>query len=252
MNQQSVALSVENVTKRFGGVTALKDVSFVLKVGECHALIGPNGAGKTTFFNVITGELRPDKGQIFLFGKNITHTSVQERVQLGLARTYQVVNLFEGLTVKESIVLGLRKFWSSKFASTTRISSIRRCVDEEVERLATQVGLVDCLASRVRALSHGDKRKLDIALALATKPRVLLLDEPVAGLTAAERVNLGELLHRMLEETDLSIVLVEHDVSFAFELSDRVTVLDHGTVIFEGSPDEVRSSEIVMKLYFGE
>jgi len=252
MNQQSVALSVENVAKRFGGVIALNDVSFVLKVGECHALIGPNGAGKTTFFNVITGELSPDKGQIFLFGKDITHVSVQERVQLGLARTYQVVNLFEGLTVKESIVLGLRKFWNSSFASITRISPIRLCVDEEVERLATQVGLVDRLASRVRALSHGDKRKLDIALALATKPRVLLLDEPTAGLTAAERANLGELLHRMLEETDLSIVLVEHDVSFAFELSDRVTVLDHGTVIFEGSPDEVRNSEIVMKLYFGE
>jgi len=252
MNQQSVALSVENVTKRFGGVIALNDVSFVLKVGECHALIGPNGAGKTTFFNVITGELSPDKGRIFLFGKDITHVSVQERVQLGLARTYQVVNLFEGLTVKESIVLGLRKFWNSSFASITRISPIRLCVDEEVERLATQVGLVDRLASRVRALSHGDKRKLDIALALATKPRVLLLDEPTAGLTAAERANLGELLHRMLEETDLSIVLVEHDVSFAFELSDRVTVLDHGTVIFEGSPDEVRNSEIVMKLYFGE
>lgn len=240
-------LAVEGLTKTFGGVVALDGVSLSVGPGERRALIGPNGAGKTTLFNLITGEMRPDGGEITLFGRPATWISVQERTRLGLGRTYQVTNLFLDLTVEENLFLAA--------AGSPRPSVLRpwRADGRSLARaqeVAGQIGLVDRLQARVDTLGHGEQRQLEIGMALALAPRLLMLDEPVAGLAPTERTRMMRFLEGL--ERSVTILLVEHDMDVVLGLADRITVLHHGRVIADGDPGAIRADHKVQEVYMGE
>jgi branched-chain amino acid transport system ATP-binding protein len=212
------------------------------------AVVGPNGAGKTTLFRLIAGELRPSAGRIALFGDDVTRVSVAGRSWRGLGRTFQVSNLFGGLSVVENVRLACQ----SRDGSRWRVwATVRRddAIDQRARGLLGQVGLGDRAERRVSELSHGEQRQLEIAMALATGPRLLLLDEPAAGLPAVERVRLRELLAQL--PRTLPYLLIEHDMSFALGLADRVLCLHNGETVAFGTPDEVRADERVQAVYLG-
>jgi len=240
-------LAVEGLTRTFGGIVALDGVSLSVGPGERRALIGPNGAGKTTLFNLITGEMRPDRGEITLFGRPATRISVQERTRLGLGRTYQVTNLFLDLTVEENLFLaavggprpGTLRSWRTNGQSLNRVREV-----------AEQVGLADRLQIRVDTLGHGEQRQLEVGVALAPRPRLLMLDEPVAGLAPTERMRMMRFLGGL--DRGVTVLLVEHDMDVVLGLADRITVLHHGRVIADGSPEAIRSDHRVQEVYMGE
>lgn len=242
------ALVVSSVSKNFGGVQAVHLVSLSVPVGERRALIGPNGAGKTTLFNVIAGELKADGGKLELFGEDITHRPVQERARLGLGRTYQVSQLFLNLTVEENLFLagassaGL----TFRFLQPWRKQTAQR---EWARQVAEQVGLGDQLGQRVADLSHGQQRQLELGMAISMRPRLIMLDEPAAGLSPSERVILTGLIKKLPAETTL--ILIEHDMEIVLDLADTITVLNRGEVIAEGKPEEIRSNQEVQKVYLG-
>jgi len=242
-------LEVAHLRKSFGSLLVTDDISLSLTVGAREAVIGPNGAGKTTLFNLLSGELRPDAGAIRLGGRDITHLSPDRRVMAGLARSFQRNNLFLGMTVAESLatVAALRSgearvFWRS-FAGA-------RALHERAAALAESVGLADHLATPVRHLSYGSQRQLEIALALAAEPRLLLLDEPTAGMSPEETKSMQRLIAGL--PRDLTLLLIEHDMDVVFEMAERITVLDYGKVLLQGPPDEIRRSAIVRQIYLGE
>jgi len=245
---KGVALAVKGLTKRFGGVHAVDCVSLDVKEGECHALIGPNGAGKTTLFNLITGEVPLDRGRIFLFGRDITRVPIRLRVALGLARTYQIASVFESCTVEENLVLAFHNIRQSAFDVLLPWRS-QKALLNQVLSLAESVGLD--LDESVSNLSYGEKRKVEIALALATNPKVLLLDEPTAGLPIADRQSIGKMLVEMISEFGLSILIIEHDTGFVLELADTLTVMDKGSIKFQGEPSELHANRTILELYFG-
>jgi branched-chain amino acid transport system ATP-binding protein len=242
------ALVVSSVSKNFGGVQAVHLVSLSVPVGERRALIGPNGAGKTTLFNVIAGELKADGGKLELFGTDITHRPVQERARLGLGRTYQVSQLFLKLTVEENLFLagastaGLTfhflQPWSKQTAQRDR-----------ARQVAEQVGLSDQLGKNVSDLSHGQQRQLELGMAISMRPRLIMLDEPAAGLSPSERVILTGLIKQL--PADTTLILIEHDMEIVLDLADTITVLNRGEVIAEGKPEEIRSNQEVQKVYLG-
>jgi branched-chain amino acid transport system ATP-binding protein len=243
-----VALSLEGVTRRFGGVTALSEVSLVVAPGARHGIIGPNGAGKTTLFNVISGELGATSGTIRLFGHDITRMSPPRRVALGLGRTYQITRTFNHLTVRENLTLAVHGLRRSKFAMLKPWASYRERRGE-VEALAEQLGLASRLETVASDLSHGEVRQLEVALALALKPRLLLLDEPGAGLSPGERVSIRELLRGLPEE--LTMVMIEHDMDLVRDVVNRITVLHFGQVVAEGTTQEIQGDETVREVYLG-
>ncbi len=239
---------LDRVVRRFGGVVAVDGVSLDLGQGERVSVIGPNGAGKTTLFRLIAGELRPTDGGVQLLGRDVTRLPPQRRARMGLARTFQVSNLFIGLTVAENVRLAsqarIRDQW--RFWSPTRGSDVAAGA---VEALLERVGIGGRAGDRVGDLSHGEQRQLELAMALATEPRVLLLDEPAAGLASAERTRLRDLLAAL--PRTLPILLIEHDMSLALGLADRVLCLHYGRQIAFGTPDEVRRDETVQAVYLG-
>jgi len=242
------ALAIENVSKNFGGVSALTDVSLEVGEGERRILLGPNGAGKTTLFHTIAGAIMPSAGCINLFGCDITRLRPDRRARLGLARTFQITNLFPRLTVLDSILLaqhgasgqGMQLFWP---LSTSR----SQC--DKAEELLDQCGLAGTAPRLVRTLSYGEQRQLEIALALAGKPRLLLLDEPTAGLSPAETRRVVALVHAL--RRDMTIVMIEHDMDVAFELADRIAVMHQGRIIAEGNEAKIRDSKQVADIYLG-
>jgi branched-chain amino acid transport system ATP-binding protein len=211
-------------------------------------LIGPNGAGKTTLFNLIAGELKPDEGHLQLFDTDITHRSVQQRARLGLGRTYQISQLFLNLSVEENLFLAgaasqnltfhLAKPWRNKTAER-----------EWACQTAEQVGLTPYLTERVADLSHGLQRQLEVGMAIAMRPRLIMLDEPAAGLSPSERIVLTGLIKKL--PSDVTLILIEHDMEIVLELADTITVLNRGEVIAEGSPAEIRSNQEVQNVYLG-
>ncbi|MDH3248632.1 MAG: ABC transporter ATP-binding protein [Acidimicrobiia bacterium] len=239
-------LHVDDVTVRFGGVTAVNSVTLSVERGARWAVIGPNGAGKTTLFKTISGEVRPTEGRVHLFGVDTSRSAPYAKAQRGLGRTYQVTELFQALTVEENLSIAAQARAPSRFTSW-RPLRIKGWIDERITGVLAQLHLSAERHTVVSELSHGEQRQLEIALALATEPEILLLDEPAAGLSAAERRIMRDLVEEL--SRDLTIVLIEHDMEIALELVEHVLVLDNGQVIAEGDPDSIRADDRVQAVY---
>ncbi len=239
-------IDVRGLRRDFGGIQALAGVDLRVAAGERRAVIGPNGAGKTTFFNVLTGELAATAGTVYLDGADITALRPWQRARRGLARMYQRNELFEALSAWENVALaaGVRHGAYRPFAASSRAE--RRAAEEQLER----VGLDGRATALARALSHGERRQLELALALAQAPTVLLLDEPTAGMSPAETERIAALIGSL--DRSITLLIVEHDMDVVFRLADRITVLHEGRAIAEGTPDEIRGDTQVHDVYLGK
>ncbi|GIU86680.1 MAG: ABC transporter ATP-binding protein [Acidimicrobiia bacterium] len=249
-------LEARDVTVRYGGLVALDGVSLAVPDRSIVGLIGPNGAGKTTFFGVLSGLVRPRAGTVALAGADVTRRSPQARARLGLARTFQRLELFGELTVREHVLLAHRQGRGSPFTRFARdLVGLGARTDPEEDAAVTSVlelfGLAAAADRPAAALGLGTGRLVELARAVATRPRVLLLDEPSSGLDARETAQLAEVLRRLRDDRDVALVLVEHDVEMVLSLARRVTVLDFGQVIAEGTPDEIRADAAVQAAYLG-
>jgi branched-chain amino acid transport system ATP-binding protein len=242
-----VNLSTNSVTVRFGAVAALQNVSFKVASGERRAVIGPNGAGKTTLFDVITGQRRPTSGRVLLDDADVTGFTVWRRARLGLARTFQRSTLFANLTVAENLAIAIRS--RLKVGSRIWPSRVEREVGAEVSSRLETAGLPALRARLAWRLGHGERRIVEIELALARDPRLLLLDEPMAGLSGAEREAAVTRLRALPEA--VTVILVEHDLDVVFAIAQRVSVLDHGVMIADGTPAEIRANRRVQEVYLG-
>lgn len=242
-----MALEFNGVTQVFGALVALSEITFTIPSGERHAVLGANGAGKTTLFNVITGDFRLTRGRVRFFGEDITNLAPHDRIRRGLRRTYQKSLLFSGLAVKDNLYLAI------KGVSGGRMSFRRPapgCLTvEAVAELAEMVGLAGVLETPVADLSHGQQRQLEIALALAGSPRLVLFDEPAAGLSPVERRNLVKILEGL--PRGLGYVIIEHDLDIALRVADRVTILHNGKLLKQGSPEEIENDPEVQAIYLG-
>jgi branched-chain amino acid transport system ATP-binding protein len=242
------ALQVEGLAKVFGGLAAVDGVSLAVASGERRVLIGPNGAGKTTLFHCITGTLKPTGGRVALFGRDVTRAPEHRRTALGMGRTFQITNVFPDLTLGENLALAIvgtdRRKWVLH-RPLEAFAEVRRQALESLERVGLE-GRADLPAKLV---SYGERRQLELALALNTKPKVLFLDEPCAGLSPAERQRISQMIAALPRA--ITLLMIEHDMDVALGLADRVTVLHQGRVILEGPPDEVRANPAVRDVYFG-
>ena len=243
------ALEIAGLNKHFGGLPATKDVSLRVMPGERRLIIGPNGAGKTTMFNLVTGDLRPDSGSVKLFGQELLGMSTQARVHLGLARTYQILTLFPRETLIHNVVLALLGLKSMRWNPWAFLTGYRPIYTAAREALA-QVGLGDIADRVVGETSYGERRRLELAMALAQKPKLLMLDEPLAGLSLGERQTVRELLDKI--PRDVTIVMIEHDMDTALEFAERITVLHYGEVIVEGTRVEVVADPRTREIYLGD
>ena len=241
-------LEAENLSKSFGALRVVSDVSLTLAPGERRVVLGPNGAGKTTLFNLLAGELRPDAGTVRLGGADVTRLAVHARARAGLARSYQKNNLLPGLTVAENLSLAAATA-QRRDASLLGDSFADARVRETVAEVAAGVGLTALLDAPVDAIAYGPRRQLEVGLALATRPRVLLMDEPTSGVGPEMVAAFHRLLHALPRA--LTVLIIEHDMDLAFDIADRVSVLNHGELVFEGTPDEARASALVREIYLG-
>lgn len=242
-------LAVRGLCKQFGGVVATDEVSLDVREGEIHALIGPNGAGKTSLIAQLSGSLKPDRGRLLLAGRDITDLSQHRRVRLGLARSYQITRLFKSFSVLDNLALAVQARSGSSL-SFWRAVARERVLFDEARVVLDDIGLAARADSPAGSLSHGEQRALEVGLALATRPRLLLLDEPMAGTGPQESARMIELIARLRGRTTL--LLVEHDVDAVFRLADRVSVLVSGRVIASGDPQAVRSDPAVITAYLGD
>jgi branched-chain amino acid transport system ATP-binding protein len=244
----SLALEIRGLSKSFGGLPATNDVSLAIEAGERRLIIGPNGAGKTTLFNLITGDLRADAGSIRLFGEEAARLRTDQRVHRGLARTFQIITLFPKDTLAHNVVLSLLGLAPSRWNALRPLAARRDLYERAREVLAT-VGLAGSAERPLAQVSYGEKRRVEIAMALAQRPKLLLLDEPLAGLSKEERQTLQALLAAI--PRDITVVMIEHDMDTALSFAERITLLHYGKVIVEGSRAEVVAHPRTREVYLG-
>ncbi len=256
VGEQALSLSAEAITIRFGGLIAVNNVSFTIPQRSIVSLIGPNGAGKTTFFNVLTGLYRPTSGRVHLGGADVTGRAPHTIAHLGLARTFQNIRLFNLMTATENVMVAMHSHMKSGMIDTVLHTPRQRREEREGLAIAREllefVGIGKVADEYARNLSYGDQRRLEVARALALRPKVLLLDEPTAGMNPQESARFVEFVHRVRDEKGLSVLLIEHDMSVVMRVSERVTVLDRGEKIAEGLPDEIKSNQRVVEAYLGK
>jgi branched-chain amino acid transport system ATP-binding protein len=240
-------LRLAGVGRRFGGVHAVRGVDLEVRPGERRAILGPNGAGKTTLFNVISGEFPPTTGSVELFGRDVTRDPARKRARLGLSRTFQTSRLFLGLSVEDNLYLSVLGVHEGHFRliKNQRDTEMR----DKARRMADAVGLAEVLDVLVSELSHGEQRQLEVGMARASDPKLMMLDEPAAGLSRAERVKLTDTLLKL--DPSITLILIEHDMDVALRVAEWVTMMHDGRVIVEGTPDEIRANQTVHDLYLG-
>ncbi len=241
-------LNVQNLYKAFGGVKAVVDVSFCLEDGQLLAMIGPNGAGKSTCFNLINGQLRPDRGDIVIMGKSVNGSRPRDVWNLGVGRTFQVTSTFASMSVLENVQMALLSYHRRTKSLLRRVS--RLYVDESMALLKL-LGIDDQRDRACGVLAYGDLKRVELAVALANKPRLLLMDEPTAGMGPAERQSLMELTKDIVRTRNIGVLFTEHDMDVVFNHADRIIVLNRGELVAEGTPDEVQANEKVKEIYLG-
>jgi branched-chain amino acid transport system ATP-binding protein len=248
MAPPAYALEITSLCKSFGGLSVTQDVSLTIRAGERRLIIGPNGAGKTTLFNQITGDLLPTSGQIKLFGKDITRLRPDQRAHCGLSRTYQIITLFTQDTLEHNVTLGLMGLRSARW-NPVRPLSFYGDLAKESRRILELAGLEKLSSHPVSEIAYGEKRRVELAMALAQKPRLLLLDEPLAGLSSSERTTVKSLIASIPRET--AVIMIEHDMDTALDLAERITVLHYGRVIVEGTRAQVVADPKTREVYLG-
>ena len=249
MSTASTLLAVQDLSKSYGGVHAVRDVSFSLMSGEILALIGPNGAGKSTCFNMLNGQIMPDRGRVELLGRDTTGERPRAVWRLGVGRTFQITATFATMTVRENVQVALISHRSRLF---NMWSSAPKLACGEAERLLDLVGMNGYADRPCGELAYGDLKRLELAVALANQPKLLLMDEPTAGMAPRERIELMRLTARIAREQSIGVLFTEHDMDVVFEHADRILVLNRGSLIAEGVPDEVRRNPQVRAIYLGE
>ena len=247
-NGQTPVLELKGLSKSFGGLHAVRGVTFKIMPGDRKAIIGPNGAGKTTLFNLITGIFPSSSGQVLLFGRNVTGWQSHRRTALGMARTFQITSLFPRLTVLDNVLLAIKGLRPSKFVMWRFLSTYRDVYANAYE-LLERAGFADRANTEVRYLSHGEQRQLEIVLGLASNPSILLLDEPAAGLSSGESLEMTKFLTKL--DRKLAILLIEHDMDVVFDLADTISVLHFGEVLETGAPEQIKNSQKVQEIYLG-
>ncbi len=248
------AIEVTGIRKSYGHIEVLKDVSFSVAAREAFAIIGPNGAGKTTLFKAVTGEAPMNAGRVLYHGDDVTHMPAADRINAGFGRTFQVARVFREFTVRENIVVSMEAYARHHKQRTSpwydfRPSAVNR---REAEQLAASLGLESQVDTEARYLSHGDKKRLEIAIALALKPRLLMMDEPTAGMSPSDRHQAVALINRLRAEHHITLIIIEHDMDVVFGLADRVMVLNYGEIIALGTAQEVKGSAAVREVYLGK
>jgi branched-chain amino acid transport system ATP-binding protein len=240
-------LRLSGVGRRFGGVHAVRGVELEVRPGERRAILGPNGAGKTTLFNLISGEFPPTTGSVELFGVDVTRAPARKRARMGLSRTFQTSRLFLGLSVEDNLYLSILGVEQGHFRLVKNKHDTE--MREKARAMADAVGLENVLDVLVSELSHGEQRQLEVGMARASDPKLMMLDEPAAGLSRAERVRLTETLQKL--DPEITLILIEHDMDVALRVAEWVTMMHDGRVIVEGTPDEIRANQTVHDLYLG-
>ncbi len=247
---REIILEAKSLRKDFGGLVAVDDVSVQVRARTLHSIIGPNGAGKTTLFNLLSGTMPPTQGQVFFKGRDITHAPPYRMARLGLGRSFQITNIFSNLTVLENVRLAAQAVGGDNFKLLRHISGFRRYREKALDVIG-QVGLRGREATPASALPHGDKRKLELGIMLASDPELLLLDEPTAGMSSEQVPALLEIIQGILASDDKTIVLVEHRMDVVMNISNFITVMHQGRVLAEGSPREIAANEAVQSAYLG-
>ncbi len=247
---RQIILEVRNISRSFGKFQALNDVSLAIPAGRLCALIGPNGAGKTTFYNVVSGRYRPTSGKVFFEGRDISGSAPHRLVGMGLLRSFQITNIFPALTVLENVLVPLVVHHGKSFSFLESIRK-RRDLAEEAEQILDRVGLAAQADRVVSTLAYGDKRLIEVAIVLARRPKLVLLDEPTAGMNPEETDRMIHLIKELSERSDTTFFITEHDMKVVFSVAERIFVLNQGSLLAEGTPDEIRANQEVKLAYLG-
>jgi branched-chain amino acid transport system ATP-binding protein len=248
MDKAMMFLQTQKITKDFGKLRAVNEVSLEILKGDIHAIIGPNGAGKSTYFNLVTGYYRASAGKVLFKGKEITNLPAYHRCNLGITRSFQITSIYPKLTVYQSVLMALL---SHRKVTLNLFSPAKRFFQEEVWRILQDVGLADQADRLGDSISHGDKKRLELAITLGTEPDLLLLDEPTCGMSPEETEITMDLINKLSVERGITILFTEHDMGVVFGIAKRISVLHQGTLIADGPPQEVRASKEVQKVYLG-